>query len=193
MVSGLRIGGETDTQPPPHRHHLSERKCGSSALTPPLNWLYLPAPSSSDHTGSEGKAAVRMEADQQRDAVEWRQKRSPKTMNTQIGIAVSEPKLVTAQEAVALIEAETKSVMKAQTFRSYVYRDLAPAPVKKVGRTLLFSRKQIIEWAQNRPGSGARTDISDPKRTRRTTSAATPSTRARAKSADTEPLAKDDA
>lgn len=114
-------------------------------------------------------------------------------MNTEIGIAVPEPKLVTAQEAVELIEAETKSVMKAQTFRSYVYRGLAPAPVKKIGRTLLFSRRQIIEWAQNRPGSGARTDISDPKQARRTTSATTPSARTEAGTPDTAALREDEA
>lgn len=72
---------------------------------------------------------------------------------------MAESRLITADEAVDLIEAETGSAMTAHTFRSYTYRGQAPAPVKKIGRTQLYSRKQILEWAQNRPGSGARTDL----------------------------------
>lgn len=86
---------------------------------------------------------------------------------------MAEPALITAQEAVDLIKAESGSSMTATTFRAYTYRGQAPGPVKTVGRTPLYSRKKILEWAQNRPGSGARTDIVEPKRQRKTAAATT--------------------
>lgn len=67
--------------------------------------------------------------------------------------------LLTPQEVVDLIKAETGSIMSARTFRSYAYRGQAPGAVKMVGRTALYDREQILDWAHNRPGSGARTDL----------------------------------
>jgi hypothetical protein len=39
-------------------------------------------------------------------------------------------------------------------------------PVEKIGRTPLWKRSEIVEWANTRPGQGARTDIRTPRRRR---------------------------
>jgi|GEM_PF-984926 len=44
------------------------------------------------------------------------------------------------------------------TWRSYVARGQAPRPDDTVGRTPLWSPATIDEWAEGRPGQGARTD-----------------------------------
>lgn len=67
--------------------------------------------------------------------------------------------LLTSTEALALIEEVSGTAIKPDTFRSYSTRGQAPAPKEKVGRTLLWDRREIEEWARNRPGRGARTDL----------------------------------
>lgn len=43
------------------------------------------------------------------------------------------------------------------TFSAYVSRGQAPAPVRYISRTPLWSESEVRQWAQNRPGPGART------------------------------------
>ncbi|WP_371828739.1 helix-turn-helix transcriptional regulator [Rhodococcoides fascians] len=67
--------------------------------------------------------------------------------------------LLTSAEALELIEEISGTALKPDTFRSYCTRGQAPAPKEKIGRTLLWSRKEIEAWAANRPGRGARMDL----------------------------------
>lgn len=67
--------------------------------------------------------------------------------------------LLTSTEALAVIEEVSGTAIKPDTFRSYSTRGQAPAPKEKVGRTLLWDKTEIEEWARNRPGRGARTDL----------------------------------
>ncbi|MDH6293137.1 helix-turn-helix transcriptional regulator [Rhodococcus opacus] len=76
------------------------------------------------------------------------------------------PHRLTTDQVIDLLKEETGTELSLSTFRGYVSRGQAPAPVEKIGRTPLWKRSDIIEWAHNRPGQGARTDI--PKRRRRT-------------------------
>ncbi|QHE72671.1 helix-turn-helix transcriptional regulator [Rhodococcus sp. WAY2] len=76
------------------------------------------------------------------------------------------PHRLTTDQVIDLINEETGTELSISTFRGYVSRGQAPAPVEKIGRTPLWKRSDIIEWAHNRPGQGARTDI--PKRRRHT-------------------------
>lgn len=72
-------------------------------------------------------------------------------------------RLLTNQEVVDLIKEETGKSITVATFRSYVARGQAPAPVDRRANTPLFSRKQALEWMHNRPGSGARNDVAAAK------------------------------
>lgn len=49
--------------------------------------------------------------------------------------------------------------IKAGTWRAYVARGQAPARVRKVGPTPLWAPGDIADWLRERPGPGARTDI----------------------------------
>lgn len=79
---------------------------------------------------------------------------------------MADRRLLTNQEVVALIEAETGTTITSATFRSYVARGQAPSPIERRAGSPFYSRKQILEWIHNRPGSGARTDIPKSKPTR---------------------------
>ncbi|MGO4205639.1 transcriptional regulator [Rhodococcus sp. TAF43] len=72
---------------------------------------------------------------------------------------MANPHRLTADQCVELIKEETGDDIKAATFRVYAHRGQAPASVEKIGRTPLWSRSEILEWANNRPGKGARTDL----------------------------------
>lgn len=67
--------------------------------------------------------------------------------------------MLTAQDCVDLMKAETGTEIAPATFRTYVFRGQAPAAVDKIGRTPVYDRKEILEWIHNRPGTGARTDL----------------------------------
>lgn len=75
--------------------------------------------------------------------------------------------LLTSTEALELIKELSGTVIKPDTFRSYSTRGQAPAPKEKIGRTLLWDRKDIETWALNRPGRGSRTDLSRAQTPRR--------------------------
>lgn len=79
---------------------------------------------------------------------------------------MANPHRLTTDQVLALIKEGTGTELSASTFRGYVTRGQAPAPVEKIGRTPLWKRSEIIEWANNRPGQGARTDISKSRRRR---------------------------
>lgn len=79
---------------------------------------------------------------------------------------MANPNRLTSQECIDLIMAESGTEISASTWRSYVARGQAPAPVEKIGRTPLWKRGEVIEWANNRPGQGARTDVQKPRRRR---------------------------
>lgn len=68
-------------------------------------------------------------------------------------------RLLTTQEVVELVAEETGTKLSPATFRSYASRGQAPAPIERRANVPFYSRKQILEWARNRPGSGARTDL----------------------------------
>ena len=70
-----------------------------------------------------------------------------------------DPELLTAQQCVELIVEESDSRMTVETWRAYAHRGQAPAPTERVGRTPLWNRSEVREWARNRPGRGARLDI----------------------------------
>lgn len=61
--------------------------------------------------------------------------------------------VVTATEAAALAGIEQA------TFTSYVNRGQAPAEVGRVGARRVWSRTEVEEWIENRPGQGRRTDL----------------------------------
>ncbi|NMM90365.1 transcriptional regulator [Rhodococcus sp. SRB_17] len=71
--------------------------------------------------------------------------------------------LLTTQECIELIKAETGVEYSNATFRAYVHRGQAPAPVDKFGRTPVYDREEILEWIRNRPGQGSRSDIKRPQ------------------------------
>ncbi|MDJ0363148.1 transcriptional regulator [Rhodococcus sp. H29-C3] len=66
---------------------------------------------------------------------------------------------LTIAEVLALIEDKTGKAMPAKTWSSYVARGQAPKPARHLSRTPLFAREDIEHWIDNRPGSGARTDL----------------------------------
>lgn len=53
--------------------------------------------------------------------------------------------LLTSDEVLALL-AERGRQISASTWRAYVARGEAPAPVEHVGRTPLWDRAQVIAW-----------------------------------------------
>lgn len=72
---------------------------------------------------------------------------------------------LTAQQIVELIKEETGKEIKVATFYGYAHRGQAPQRLpEKVGNTPVWDRRKILEWIHNRPGRGARTDISKPRR-----------------------------
>jgi predicted DNA-binding transcriptional regulator AlpA len=81
-------------------------------------------------------------------------------------LGVSARSSSTVIPTVPLIKEETGTELSVSTFRGYVSRGQAPAPVEKIGRTPLWKRSEIVKWANNRPGQGARTDIRKPRRRR---------------------------
>ena len=82
---------------------------------------------------------------------------------------MANPNRLTAQQCVDLLKEETGDEIKPVTFHSYVHRGHAPKPVEKIGNTPLWKRSEIVEWARNRPGRGARTDLRKPRRRTKTT------------------------
>jgi predicted DNA-binding transcriptional regulator AlpA len=76
-----------------------------------------------------------------------------------IGTDMVSKNLLTSTEALTLIEEVSGTAIKPDTFRSYSTRGQAPTPKEKVGRTLLWDKAEIEQWARNRPGRGARTDL----------------------------------
>lgn len=79
---------------------------------------------------------------------------------------MANPNRLTAQQCVEVLKEETGDEIKPVTFHSYVNRGHAPPkPVEKIGNTPpLWKRSEIVEWARNRPGRGARTDLRKPRR-----------------------------
>lgn len=82
---------------------------------------------------------------------------------------MANPNRLTAQQCVEVLKEETGDEIKPVTFHSYVNRGHAPKPVEKIGNTPLWKRSEIVEWARNRPGRGARTDLRKPRRRTRAT------------------------
>ena len=62
-------------------------------------------------------------------------------------------------EVLTLIETKTGKPLARSTWRSYVARGQAPAPVRYLGREPLYSTHTITQWIEQRPGRGARTDL----------------------------------
>lgn len=65
-------------------------------------------------------------------------------------------------EEIPVAEAAAIGGIKPSTFRSYVRRGQAPAPHRHYGRTPVWTRAVIIDWMNNRPGIGARSDLHKP-------------------------------
>ena len=63
---------------------------------------------------------------------------------------------LTREEVVARIAASGARPITARTWSSYVTRDYAPKPERRIGRTPLWTAQQVDEWLANRPGQGAR-------------------------------------
>nr|EJI95664.1 hypothetical protein JVH1_6937 [Rhodococcus sp. JVH1] len=82
------------------------------------------------------------------------------------GSPMANPHRLTTAQALELIKEETGNELSSSTFRGYVSRGQAPAPVEWIGRTPLFKRSEITAWAHNRPGQGARTDLRTARRRR---------------------------
>lgn len=72
---------------------------------------------------------------------------------------MANPNRLTAQQCIDLIKETTGKEIKLMTWHSYAHRGQAPKSVEKIGNTPLWKRSEIVEWAQNRPGRGARTDL----------------------------------
>lgn len=62
-------------------------------------------------------------------------------------------------EVLALVEEKSGKPLARSTWRSYVARGQAPAPVRYIGREPLYSTEAIAQWIEQRPGRGARTDL----------------------------------
>ena len=65
--------------------------------------------------------------------------------------------LLTRSEVIALLRGRGRAIV-ASTWSSYVAREQAPPPVKHVGRTPLWKRGEVEQWAAS-PGRGHRTDL----------------------------------
>lgn len=74
---------------------------------------------------------------------------------------MADGRLITNQEVVELIKAETGAAIAISTWRSYVARNQAPAPVERRAGSPFYSRKQVLAWIHHRPGIGARTDLTE--------------------------------
>ncbi|MDJ0363132.1 transcriptional regulator [Rhodococcus sp. H29-C3] len=66
---------------------------------------------------------------------------------------------LTLPQVLTRIEERMGKKIAASTWRSYVARDQAPKPVRRVGREPMFAGADIEEWIKERPGRGARTDL----------------------------------
>lgn len=77
------------------------------------------------------------------------------------------PRLITADQAVEIINELSAKPIKPATFRGYVSRAQAPQPVDKIGATRLYKRTEIEKWAKERPGQGARVDLQGRPRRRK--------------------------
>jgi len=53
--------------------------------------------------------------------------------------------------------------VKVRTWHGYVAKGQAPKPLRRVGRTPVWSAEQVRNW--ERPGQGARTDITKSRET----------------------------
>lgn len=84
---------------------------------------------------------------------------------------MANPNRLTTQQVVDLVKELTGKEIKPMTFAGYVTRGQAPKPVEKIGATPLWKRSEIVEWAENRPGRGARTDLRKPRRPAKPTGA----------------------
>lgn len=74
--------------------------------------------------------------------------------------------LLTLDAVLTRIEERTGSKITASTWRSYVARDQAPGPVRRIARQPLFNPADIDSWIDNRPGRGNwRTEEQQPKPT----------------------------
>lgn len=82
-------------------------------------------------------------------------------------LVMANPNRLTATDCIALIKEMTGKEIKLMTWHSYAHRGQAPAAVEKIGNTPLWRRGDVVQWIENRPGHGARTDLR-PARTRRT-------------------------
>lgn len=72
--------------------------------------------------------------------------------------------LLTLDAVLTRIEERTGRTIAASTWRSYVAREQAPAPVRRIARQPLFDPADIDSWIDNRPGRGNwRTGDTQPK------------------------------
>lgn len=62
--------------------------------------------------------------------------------------------LLTLDAVLERIKDRSGRVIGASTWRSYVAREQAPGPVRRVGRLPFFSPDDIDAWIDNRPGRG---------------------------------------
>ena len=61
-----------------------------------------------------------------------------------------------SEEELTRVEAAAIARVTTGTFSGYVTRGQAPAPVRRIGRTPLWSRAEIEQWMRDRPGAGSR-------------------------------------
>lgn len=69
--------------------------------------------------------------------------------------------MLTRDEVVILLR-HLGHPMTVSTWASMVSRHQAPQPDERIGRTPRWSEATIRDWAANRPGQGARTDLHKP-------------------------------
>ncbi len=63
-----------------------------------------------------------------------------------------------------LAEAAELAGVQPKTWSSYVARGQAPKPARHVGRTPLWSAKEVTDWISSRPGQGSRATTRAKKR-----------------------------
>lgn len=66
---------------------------------------------------------------------------------------------VDISDVVTATEAAAMAGIGQATFTSYVNRGQAPAEVGRIGNRRVWSRSEVAEWVENRPGQGRRTDL----------------------------------
>jgi hypothetical protein len=80
----------------------------------------------------------------------------------QTPVPTADRELTSDQVVATITRYQPAARMTARSWRSLVSKQRAPQPVRHVGRTPLWDPAEVLAWLQDRPGRGARTDLTAP-------------------------------